>query len=314
MVRVSAEEVRHRRWRRQGTACAFAALLMVAGCDAKIAPDAPVTWWHDLEGGKIASERPPPPGVNDPYPKIGTVPARPAPIDFPAQQRVADGLAAQRDRTQTQAALDPLPTKPSVPPPPAPVKVDPNASKVTFDAAGPTPSTPTPPAPTPPAPTPEKVAAVSPTFTPAPIGSIPPPAAAIASGPLPELPQAVPTLPAVEGYTPPASPQVAPALPSPMTSAANTVQVAFSPGLAILPPSAPQNLRKFALMHKGASIAVVGHGETVQPDVDAQGRGLELGLKRAQAIAASLTQAGVPAACLRLSADAAGSGGAASLN
>ena len=32
----------------------------------------PVSWWHDLQGGKIAEERPPPPGADQPYPNLAS--------------------------------------------------------------------------------------------------------------------------------------------------------------------------------------------------------------------------------------------------
>ena len=313
-------------------------MLLLAGCDTKVAPDAPLTWWHDLEGGTVANQRPPPPGVNDPYPNVATVPARPVPTDLLSRQRIADSLAAQRDQAEAQAAGDPLSVKPLTPAPPRPPpKVDLNASTETLDAVTPPPA-PVGPPPAPVGPRPAPVAAVAAPAAPPPasaaaapapvtqkavtaaavpvpaIGSVAQPAAAVASGPVPPLAAAPPTLPAVEGYTPPLPPPVAAAAPPAAAPVANTVQVAFSPGSSTLPPSAPFNLRKFALQHKGVPVIVVGHGESVQPNADAQGQALELGLKRAQAIAASLTEAGIPAANLRLSADAAGTGGVARLN
>ncbi|MEJ1977179.1 MAG: hypothetical protein WDN49_14785 [Acetobacteraceae bacterium] len=59
---------------------------------------------------------------------------------------------------------------------------------------------------------------------------------------------------------------------------------------------------------------MTGRGEAISPSAEAQSQALDLALKRAQAIATSLTQAGAPAASLHLRAEAAGDGGTASLN
>ncbi len=284
-------------------------LLTLAGCGGKLAPDAPLAWWHDLEGGVIASQRPPPPGANDPYPNLATVPAKPVPTELATRQRIADSLAAQRDQAKAQAALDPLPTTaPARSPaaaPPVP-KVDPNASKMTVDAV-----TPAPPPPTPPvaAPVTPAVAVSTPS-----LDTVPQPPAAPVSGALPPIPQDPPALPAVEGYRTPAAPPATPALAPAPAPVVNGVQVAFSPGSSALPPSASLTLRNFAIAHRGVRLAVVGHGESTRADVDAQGRSLELALQRAQAIAVSLGQAGVPPANLRLSAEASGTGGLARLD
>jgi len=281
-------------------------LLAPAGCGGKVAPDAPLAWWHDLEGGIVASQRPPPPGEHDPYPKIATVPAKPAPTELATRQRIADSLAAERDRTKAQAALNLVPTTTPARPPPAtpPSKAEPTASTMTIDAVTP--------APLPAAP----VAPVAPAAQAAPpaLDAVPQPAAAIVPGELPAVPANPPALPAVEGYRVPAAPPPTPAVVLAPAPVVNGVQIAFTPGSSTLPPSAPLTLRTFALAHRGVPLAVVGHGENVRPDADAQGRSLALALKRAQAIAVSLGEAGVPAANLRLSAEAAGSGGLARLN
>src|SRR5262249_55134774 len=53
------------------------ALLALAGCSSMD----PVNWWHSLEGGRIAEERPPPPNADAPYPNLSEVPSRPTPTD-----------------------------------------------------------------------------------------------------------------------------------------------------------------------------------------------------------------------------------------
>ena len=50
--------------------CGAAPLL--AGCSSVFRSSInPVSWWHDMEGGEIAKQRPPPPGANEPYPEPG---------------------------------------------------------------------------------------------------------------------------------------------------------------------------------------------------------------------------------------------------
>ena len=275
-------------------------LALLAGCGGGPSLETPVGWWHDLEGGRIAELRPPPPGSRDPYPNLATIPVRPAAADVAAQQRIADQLAAQRDAAEAGAARDPVrptPPPPKPPPPPAP---DPNGNKVVVDAA---------PAPVPAAPAPKPAAKAAPIPSLSEVPSVP---AAVASGALPDFAAAPP--PPAQGFgdfTPPlASP---PSPPAPAAAAPSGVIVAFSAGSATLPPSAPQTLSKFALGHRGVPVAVTGRGEAVLRSADAQSRAMDLAFKRVQAIAGALAAAGIPASNLRLHAEAAGNGGSATL-
>lgn len=258
-----------------------------------------VDLYHDLQGGRIAELRPPPPGSTDPYPDLHSVPARPPASDIVAQQRIADRLAAQRDATEIAAARDPILAIAPPPKPPAAPFADPNGNRMVVDAA---------PAPAP-APPPARVAAPA---IPK-VADVAAPSAAIVSGTLPGFAAAPP--PPAQGYgnfvQPPAATPAPDTAPTPVP---NGVAVAFTPGSATLPPSAPVSLGKFALGHRGVPLSVTGRGEAVLHNADAQGRGLDLALRRAQAIATSLSRAGIPASLLRLHAEAAGTGGTATLN
>ena len=54
--------------------------------------------WRQLEGGRLAEERPPAPRADDPYPNLGSVPARPATTAAATRAGIAAALAAdQRD-------------------------------------------------------------------------------------------------------------------------------------------------------------------------------------------------------------------------
>lgn len=268
----------------------------------------PVDLFHGLEGGEIAQQRPPPPGPDMPYPNVGSVPPRPAAPDLAAQGRLADQLAAQRDAALAAVAKSPVPVlpsatpaKPAAPPVAAAALAEP-ANKVVVAAAD-APEKPASPAP--------KSAAALPG-----LADVPPvPAVVTAAGSAPALAGTPPPPPADVGLQipPPAppSPAVPPQVAPPPVS--NTVQIAFTPGSAELPPSATLALRRFALAHKGVPLTVTGHGSAVLPGAESQTRALVLGLKRAKAIAASLEAAGVPPANLRLHAEAAGLGGSASL-
>ncbi len=262
-----------------------------------------VDLFHNLQGGEIAKQRPPPPGSHDRYPNLGTIPARPPAPDIASEQRMSDQLAAERDAAERAAAASPLVVRtataaPAVPAQPA--APDPNANRVVVDAA---PSPPAPPAP-------------APSAAPSAFDAVPAVPDAITSGPLPSFAAAAPAPPAGLGVSvppppaptaPAAAPAAAPAVPP------NTVAVQFTPGSAALPPSANLNLRRFALAHKGAALTVTGHGEAPDRTPEAQAAALALALNRAQAIAAALAEAGVPASNLKLRADAVGTGGFATL-
>lgn len=332
-----------------------AAAMSLAGCKGGGLIGSGEGLYHDLQGGRIAEQRPPPPGVNDPFPNLGMIPKRPAAPDIVAQQKLADQLASQRDQAEQSAAASPLTPRPAPPPvPKPPAAPDPNANRVVVDAAPAPVPKPTPAAP-PAAATPASVPA-----SPVPgIASVPAVVPAVVSGPLPTLAAAPPPLPvgldgvnavaaAAAGSTTvgaapaPAVPAAAPAPAAPAVATpakslfdrlntpppiptgdtiykpaaipvVGSVTVGFTPGSAALPPSASLDLRRFALSHKGVPVTITGHGEMVLPGADAQSRALNLALQRAQAIAASLTTAGIPATNLRLHAEAAGKGGTASL-
>ena len=105
--------------------------LLLAGCSSLPASMNPVSWWHDLQGGKIAEERPPPPGADQPYPNLASVPPKPEAPDRAALANIATALIADRTNAQHAAAAAPI-ADPSLPsaspglfgrgtvPPPAP--------------------------------------------------------------------------------------------------------------------------------------------------------------------------------------------------
>lgn len=296
------------------TRVALLAGLLATACggvermsDSKLTLDTPIGWWHDLQGGKIAEVRPPPPGVDDPYPNLSQVPPRPSPTDPATRRALAARLVAERDRTRREATQDPLvlpaPAAPAAPPAvatrPAAPAPDPGASVAVLEAAT------APPAAAPPASTP-------------PVPPAPPPAAAAAapgvqqgraaveSGPIPDLPNDAPPLPRLGGIPASVNAPPVPRLPP-------GVSVAFRPGSAALPAGADAALRELAGRRAGAPVAVAAGGDAAGPDAAAQARALPLAWRRAQTMQEVLVAAGVPAGSLRVNAAALGRGGEAHL-
>ena len=136
----------------------FASLcvLALAGCSSFPSSINPVSWWHGLEGGKIAKERPPPPGADQPYPNLATVPPKPAQPDRAALDNIASALVADRSNAQHVAAEAPIadPSVPgaspalfgrgTVPPPPPPPPSGTAKASATMAAAEAPPAPPTP--------------------------------------------------------------------------------------------------------------------------------------------------------------------------
>ncbi len=321
-----------------------AAALLLAGCSSRSSMN-PVNWWHSLEGGKIAEQRPPPPGSDDAYPNLGTIPARPTPPDRDALRAISAGLIADRAHAQHMADAAPLPdpSSPSAspalfgtgtmaPPPPAPSIPAPGAApaaSASLSAASAPPPAPTPKGP-PPAPAPAPRAAVqsAPLAQPAPVmppaGAPAAPAATAARVAPSAAPSAAPAPPPVAAAVPPALPATPPPRPNlpgvasnPVPSAevapepslpAGAVTVAFPSGSAALPSDAAATLRQIAGKRGTATIAVTGHGEAASSDPNVQAAALSLGLSRAQAVANALTAQGVPASAVRVGAQSGGRG------
>jgi outer membrane protein OmpA-like peptidoglycan-associated protein len=322
---------------------AAAPLIFLGGCSSVPSAINPVSWWHSLQGGAIAEQRPPPPGATDPYPNLASVPPAPAQPDRAALHQITDQLIADRTNAQHEAAAAPLadPSSPSASPglfgagttpPPGPPGQTPKpgapAPAAGAPAAGPAAAGP----PTAGAST-EPVASASmpaaPAPAPVPAPAAPPakaPVAAVNSAPLappgetpaetaplPQIAAAPPPAPNVPGFAvPAAAPAVTPA-PPPATIAGNAVTVPFADGSALLPASAAAPLKQLAAKRGAATIAVVGYGEADGATPDAQSTALTLGLARAQAMAAVLTASGVPSGSVQIDAQAIGHGGSARL-
>ena len=297
---------------------------LLGGCSAvqrlngsKLTQDSPLDWWHNLQGGRIAQDRPPPPGASDPYPNLASVPPRPTPTDAATRRALTEQLRAERDRTERAAARDPIvpagapaavaAAKAASAPPAAavPAGTRPNGPA----SGGPSPSRPASAAA--PADEPSKAVLEAASAPPAPAarqGARPAPAGTPppASGPLPDLPAGAPPIPQLPGL--PAT-AFAPATPKPLPVAV----VAFARGSAALPDSADPALRALAGLRAGGGMVVQAGGDADSAGPERQAAAVPLGLARARAIQTALVAAGVPATAIRIEAAGLGRTGTARL-
>ncbi len=300
----------------------------LAGCqsvknlyDSKLTADTPADWWHQLEGGAIAEDRPPPPGASAPYPNLDQVPGQTPAVNAAAQRTLETQLLAERDEVRRNVVQDPLSASPpNQPVAPPLLPSDPDASHVVADAAGATPApapaavpaaaseaapmaapAPTgPAAPSPPAPTRSSSKAPAPRHSaPATVASAPPP-----SGP-PTVPDAPPALPQLAGID-------ASLVPAASRPPPPGVAVSFRRGSAELPLSAVGALQALAARRAGGPIAVLAGGDSGQSPA-AQAAALPLALRRANAMRAALVAGGVPPGDVRATAVAAARGARADL-
>jgi outer membrane protein OmpA-like peptidoglycan-associated protein len=219
--------------------------LLLAGCSSLPASMNPVSWWHDLQGGKIAEERPPPPGADQPYPNLASVPPKPEAPDRAALANIATALVA--DRTNAQHAAAPIadPSLPSaspglfgrgtVPPPAPPPPAGAAQASATMAAAD---APPAPRAPSPPANPPQAVPAPAK----APLGTVQSAPLAAPGAAAPSATSAPLGAPAQNSPLAPsgAAAQNAPLAPPGSTAQPPAVAAAPPPALPTAPPPPPR--------------------------------------------------------------------------
>ncbi len=318
--------------------CVSLAGVVCAGACSNYHTTGPEAWWHDAIGGKIAQDRPAPPGAKDPFPKLSTVPPKPAPTDVAAWNRMTAGLLTDRINAREAAALAPIPPPASGSPTAAPASSgrpnpDQGASAALVGASSPQPAAAkAPPAPKPAAqpapaiaqpapavaqPAPKAAPAVASKKSPAPaLGLVPVQptpfvssavaAQRVANGALPALPTSEPPRPNIAPGPPPRAIPVTAAPPMAPESAGTGID--FSRGSAALNVSALADVKAVAAERGVHGIAVTGHGDAASSDAIGQSEALDLALRRAQAVATALVAQGVPYAFLRVNAEAAGRG------
>jgi outer membrane protein OmpA-like peptidoglycan-associated protein len=284
--------------------------ISLGGCGGQNPVMTPVGWWHDLSGGAIAANRPPPPGADLPYPKIYTIPPKPVLPSTSYRQTIETQLAQERDDAQRLAARTPIVV---VPPPPPPVAVPPPAANAdasgTAAAANATIPAADAPPPPPPVPAPAQPVAVAPDGGPALNSPLVITGAAPDAASLPAIPDAPPPPATFEGVPAEPAPTPPPPLPPHVPPAAQGAQVFFRPDDAVLDSSQTETI-KDAASHRGKTgvIEVEGHGDAQSDTPAGQETALALALKRAQVIAKALEAQRVPPAAIRISATAFGRG------
>lgn len=312
-------------------------MLALCGC-ARDPVQTPVAWWHQLQGGAIAEQRPPPPGENLPYPQLGTTPARPALPDALTRDRLREELAAEREAAVRRAARNPIVVVQTARPSPNPAP-PPQAANATLVAAEPQPpsgptqvGSPAPvgaasPAPSPPA-SASTVAATSLPGPSAATSSLVP--AAAASPPtgggltlagstadtgvsLPAVAAAPPSPAEFEGVAAFPQPSAAPPVPAYVPTAARGTELGFAPGSDQLANDSRGALHALSARRHGGAIVITGYGDASSDQPDAQLVALDLGLRRARSVASELATLGVPASALHIDAAAFGRGASALL-
>ncbi len=295
---------RRGQWRRQagpGAALAFLCTALTAGC-GPTGTGTPVDWWHDLQGGVIASSRPPPPGADLPYPTIGPIPDKPTPPDKATREHLLDQLATERDMTQRVAARNPIVVlpPPPVPPPAKPVGPDDETANASLPAAEAAPVTP------PPA-TPAAAAPASDSAGPA--GPMVVAGEGVPMTGLPDIPDQPPAPATFEGVPAEPLPTPPPPVPPRLPQALRGDDVLFPTGQATLEPSQMETLKAASAKRKKGMIEITGYGEAVADTPAAQEAAIGLALSRAQAVADALvTRQHVPQTAIRINADAFGRG------
>ena len=301
-----------------GGSMSLITVFFLAACAHRDVVDTPVGWFHDLEGGAIAQQRPPPPGINDPYPRIGTTPAHaPVVASLDLRHSVTSGLLRQRNLTTRLDANDPIPEAVAMPAAPAKPAPKPAAaaggSSAMLDAAQ-----------APPAPVagPAAVRAGAPAR--ADDADAEPelamPAvqlqAADAGGSavvLPGIPGAPPAVPHLPGLSPMAGMPVVDHLPDYRTEPVTGTLVGFEPGTDTMLSGQAGALHAIAVQRGGRSMIVHGYGDAAAPDPEAQSQALSVAALRARTVAEALQAEGVPAKSILLRAEAFGRGASVSL-
>jgi outer membrane protein OmpA-like peptidoglycan-associated protein len=115
-----------------------------------------------------------------------------------------------------------------------------------------------------------------------------------------------------EDFTIPGPPPDISQLQTPIVSG-QSQPVTFRSGQAVVTPAAAAALKALVAARAGKMIRVIGRGEAASYDPAVQARALQLGLARADAIAAVLRGAGLPPSAMRVTVEPFGRGGAALL-
>ncbi|NHO54951.1 hypothetical protein GOB87_13515 [Acetobacter estunensis] len=317
-------------------------VLLLTGCqNHHDIIDSSVDWYHRQEGGLIATQRPPPPGVNGPYPRVGLTPTTAPELPSPElRQDITNNLLQSRNFAQRMAVRNGTLT-PDIPPPPEQAKaaasttagkpgengqsasaLPDGAMGAVLDAADSSPPAPASPpassssaapsqlpsvsgkASTKSSKTPDEPEIALPEFR----GNAPKVATEV-EGPLPEVPNGPPAAPSIPGFAVPADANLKdPVKPDYDLSTPEGTLITFLPQSDQLAPGQDSALDKLVHSRGNAPFYLHCSGETASMDPADQAQAVQLGLLRARTLSAALTQRGVPASMLHISSSAFGPG------
>lgn len=293
--------------------------LLLNGCsnNHKDFVDNSLDWTQKMRGGIIATQRPPPPGANEPYPNVGLVPTTVPPMPSPeARALLTEQLIRDKNLThRTEAANGTL--TPDIPPPPsarltssknsaAPALAE-GQNGAVMDAATAPPQTEAkkilaPQSKAPAAPQQEAELAM-PEVT----GKAQ--ALPVADSDLPQIAEAPPAVPSVAGINVP-SDALIPDEKTPDYDLADPTGTAlhFMPGSDQLSAGQDSALIKLVGKTPQGPFYVRASGSSVSLSASDQADAVQLGLLRAQRVASQLIALHVPANAIHIRAESFGSG------
>ncbi|KAA8384530.1 hypothetical protein ACJRO0_08580 [Acetobacter oryzifermentans] len=331
---------------RLGVLMASGALLL-GGCSPhKDAVDGTLSWVQHMRGGVIASQRPPPPGIYDPYPHVGLTPTQAPEMPSPQDRAlVTQGLIRERNLAyRTVAANGSI--IPNIPPPPSataqpPAKAAPSAasspqqngaaqdgsqqaslpegvSGAIMDAADSSPNQNTQNAASPTGKASstdshankaqDKTAEAEPEVG---MPAVRPKAAQteIPASDIPQIPDGPPTAPSFPGFDVPSDAHV----PDTIKPNYDLVDVKgtsfhFVPQSDVLSSGQENTLSKLKADHPNGPFFIRGFGNALSLSAQDQSDAVKLGILRAQRLATALVNLGVPSSSIHVRGDAFGTG------
>ncbi|WP_025841426.1 hypothetical protein [Asaia platycodi] len=301
-------------WLRTGFA--MTGIMTLAACGHRDAVDTVGNWYNQYQGGEIAKQRPPAPGVHGPYPRVGLTPT--TNVDLPsaqARQALTARMTLQRNLSQHVAVADgPLTIAAPPPPPPKPrASTSESGSSMSVVAPGQTPpATPsatvnTPVAKTAGSKTADDTRPASEAALPEVTRFAPPP---IKPGELPQIGDLPPVAPNFPGFAIPrdaALPDIAP--PAYDLTEPHGTLIRFNQASDQIASGQDGVIGK--VLGAGSPhdmLFIKGFGEITSFQPSEQVLGIKLGLLRARVLAQSLILRGIPASHIRISAGALGRG------
>ncbi|AKR47757.2 hypothetical protein [Acetobacter pasteurianus] len=322
--------------------------LLLGGCSPhKDAIDGTLSWMQHMRGGVIASQRPPPPGIYDPYPHVGLTPTQapemPSPQDraLVTQELIRERNLAYRTVAANGSLIPDIPPPPSAAAQPPAKSATPAASSSTqpngatqdasqqaslpegvsgaiMDAADSSPdqkaqssTSQTGKASSKDSHASKKQDETAETEPEVGMPEVRPKAAQteIPASDIPQIPDAPPTAPSFPGFDVPSDAHV----PDTIKPNYDLVDVKgtsfhFVPQSDVLSSGQENILSKLKADHPNGPFFIRGFGNALSLSAQDQSDAVKLGLLRAQRLATELAKLGVPSASIHVRGDAFGTG------